>query len=792
MSENTFSPHSKQEDEREIVRIQNDFSSGVYRDIPASELPDDGISDLKNMKDFGAYLEGRSGSKEWGDYSTFTSCAELPVLISGISSSSTVVGNERTVTGLSDTTFNDYKIGDYFIHDDGTHERITSIISNSVLTTRTETSDSKSSSNAKIRDKVNGIYFHSYSRKVILVIGTKIYISNDYTMTQWIECSFIGKNTISNSISTFGELNQYLLIFNANGIYRLNTEDFPYEIYRINSAVPTSMITNSTSSGAYVKRYSYTLSRILNTGLTGNRLTSGAVLIQESGNVDRNSTGKDYTEYYSSSEFSDSSRIINNLDVSRNSEGIPEQHWTHYSLYATLDIGNNGFDPVRKEANNSEVYIWIEDIPIMKPMIASVYNTTIIGADPNVSDFYSTFSFFNTTTNRYEEHQITGYVDDEYESDTSGTFENVPFCIGGKQPFEIIQSSGVISITTTNINQTVSFDHTTDTVVLNNHGFNAGERVYFYATGGLLPTEINQTQPYYVIAVDTNSFQIAETYSDYINDITLSFTDNGTGTLTVHYAWITSDDINKVIQLSDGTRRTIKDYNDVEITVYENTSDYDISTPVVACIDSVPRNCAEITSDDVLRTRDGDPFYLMSLRFYKPLPSSDIGEIEAGFMFTAVRDESFLYYSGIPDGFEYYSGYYHPAYQYARFKGSVRAIKSLPDRLVVYLANSTYTVPLNVFETIDLSTIGLVIPVIAGHTLADATIGLLDYGSLADLEIGKHIMITNEPAIRIFDGNQYSENVASQRFMNDLRELQVATSAIYDPRIGYNFWGLTE
>jgi hypothetical protein len=788
MSENTFTPHSRQEDEREVVRAQNDFSSGVYKDIPASEIPDDGIADLKNMRCLGPYLEGRPGSKVWGDYSTFTESATLPVFTEQLSSTSTVVGNTRTIEVYSQP-IEDVEVGDYYIHGDGTHERIINVISDTVIQTRTETADNKSSSyNASIRHKVNGIFFHSYSRRVILVMGTEIYISNDYTMTEWTECAFIGNQQLSNSLSTFSELNQYLLIFNANGIYRLNTTDFPFSVYKINSAIPTSALTTTSTDGDYVKRYSYTLTRILNTGVNGNRLTPGALLVQESGNVAKNASGEDFVTEYSYVEFPpyiDLSSPISNFDVPRNSDGVPEQHWTHYSIYATLDIGNNGFDIIRKTANNSDVYIWVDDVPIVKPIET---NVDIDGETEEVftnNERNQLVCIFNGS--RYIHTTIR---------DTNGVLytpefliPTAPCCIGGTQPFKVTQVDGNLNIETPDINQTVAFDYTTDSVVLSSHGFNDGERIYFTNVDDGFPTGITSNTPYYIVESDGNSFRLSTKYSTFAN---VSFDDNGTGTTKIHFAWIMAGDENKTIHLSDGTKRTIKTVTNNDADVYESSSEYDIVTPLVACLDSVPRGFTDTLSDEELKTRDGDPYYLMSLRFFTPLPASDIGELEAGFIFSAIRDEQYMYYSAVPDGFEYQSGYYHAGYQFARFKGLIRALKALPDRLVVYLANSTYTVPLNVFETVDLSVVGLVIPVISGQTLADAQIGLLDYGSLADLEIGKHIMITNEPAIRVFDGNQYSENVASQRFMKDLRALQTATSAIYDSRIGYNFWGLTE
>jgi len=795
MSENTFTPHTRQQDEREIVREQKDFSSGIYRDIPATEVPETGLVDLKNFRDHGSYLEGRTGSKRWGDYSSFTESASLPVLTSGYTTTSLVSGNERTITATVGDSFSDYDVGDYYIHDDGTNERITEIISSTEITTYTESDEEKSSVNGKIRGKINGLFFHSYSRKVILVIKKKIYISNDYTITAWRECALIANNGLSNSVCTFGELNKYLLIFNANGIYRLNTYDDPYYVYKVNSDVPSELLTSVNPESVYLRRFTYTFSRLSGTGLLRNRLTAGVTLIQESGNVEANETNKDYTDHYSASSFG-SENLVSGLTNGRNLDGVPDQHWTHYSIYATLDIGNNGFDPVKKEVNNSEVYIWLDDISIAKPFDLTISGTDCISSVPvfSYSDKDSIVHFYDTNTNNFSSATIDSISSQTQFTTTLpiGDVTSQPACIGAKLPFALTQSSGVINYTKSTSPVVVTFNSSSNIVEYNIHPFETGDRITFNDDSGTMPIGISSNTDYFVIDSSLNYFKIAETYNDAINGTEIDFSDNGSGTITIDYSYLSSADVNKTIYLSNGDYRVIKSVSGGIVSVYENSSEYNIDSSVIGVIDPNGRNYTDKTSDDTLRTRDGDPFFLLSLRFYKPLPSSDIGEIEAGFVFTAKRNESYVYYSSVPENFEYYIGYYHPRYQIARFKGLIRAIKSLSDRLVVYLANSTYTVPLNVFDTVDLRDIGLIIPVISGQTLADSSIGLLDYGSLVNLDIGKHIMITNEPAIRIFDGDQFSENIASQRFMDTLRSLQVATSAIYDPRIGYNFWGLDE
>lgn len=66
MPENLFNPRTRQTDERQITRVQTSFEEGVYKDIPASDVPDHGLVELKDMINYGTYLGSRPGSKLWG------------------------------------------------------------------------------------------------------------------------------------------------------------------------------------------------------------------------------------------------------------------------------------------------------------------------------------------------------------------------------------------------------------------------------------------------------------------------------------------------------------------------------------------------------------------------------------------------------------------------------------------------------------------------------------------------------------------------------------------------------
>lgn len=63
-----------------------------------------------------------------------------------------------------------------------------------------------------------------------------------------------------------------------------------------------------------------------------------------------------------------------NLLLSRQGVGNADpynDHFTHFSLYRTLDIGVNGIDNVTVQGNNKELFIWVGDYPITRQASAS-------------------------------------------------------------------------------------------------------------------------------------------------------------------------------------------------------------------------------------------------------------------------------------------------------------------------------------------------------------------------------------------------------------------------------------
>lgn len=708
MSNKSFSPHSRQQDERLITRYQKDFSAGMFDDIPASSIPDDGVAYLKNFDNYGDRLVGRSGCKEWGDYGSLTPCADLPSYATGIDSESTASGNIRTVIINSGYSFTADDIGSYFVHDDGTHERILSVTSTTEINTRSIDSSDKTSSAAWLRGQVNGMYFHKFLKKIILHIGSEIYIARDIYISAWDLTYCSSYASPSNELSFFDEVNNDVFLFNSNGVYKIDISQHPSEdvfYYKINTHVPTDRISD-TGNNLYKYRYLYSLSRLDGSG-ERNRQSTGVSIKTDSGTCLVDSNYKDYGERQTGEPIDGTNtHFIDGLTIplAEDSDTDRERHWTHFSIWRTADIGTNGVDPILGEGNNPELYAWVEDVPVSKSFTGTITGTAGSVDTGYISEYDVGSDLYVWVTSAYTSHTITD-VDESAQT----------FTIGSSVASPVVETPMYIGATAA---------------------------CTFSADAGVLTPDVGDT--------------------------------------------FTSDDIGRTITTASGLYLHIIDVSGGNAIIVEQ----DTIAADAGCWGEGGRGYRDSLPDEDLRPRFAG--YPLFQRLYEPIPTSDMGVITGGMLYCAELNGNYVYYSQVPDGFEYLAGYYHPQYQLFVVKDSIRAVKEFSDRLAVYCANSTTTVTTNTYSSVSIPTIGVEVAVVSSQNVSDASIGVLDYGSIYPIDTDKHIMITNEPAIRVFDGYKYSDNLASQRIMNILRSLRSTTSAVYIPNKGYSLWGCDE
>ena len=696
MAENNVNPRSMPESTGIIVKSQSHFDAGVFNDIPASTCPDNGVFKLVNLINYGNRLVGRPGSKRWSN-------TTLPSLRTGYSLSKT----GTTVTKTVGTDFTSDDIGNYIVHDDGAHERITAYTSAAVVTVHSSTARAASTS-AWVRSPVNGMYFHKTESKHILHIGTKLYYASDIDISAWTEIYCASVDALANGESTFGEIGQYVVIFNSGGIYKADLSSSPVIYYKTNTSVPTIAISNANTQGVsypYGRRYVYSMLRLSGDG-PRDRTTDGVVVEQETGTNKVDSDYRDYGERWVASEIDTTNPAtgIGTLTVPVDSldDTKPQTHYTHFGVYGTMDIGDNGYDGTTGIGNNPNVYVWVADIPIVKTFVASRSGTTVTSTVGTFSqnDIGSVIIFQDGTS-----ATIASYTDTtNVETTTSGDISSQPAGIGCGAVSKIITASKALQVVT--------------------------------RTAGSV---------------------------------------------------FASTDVGKTIFWGDGTSDVIHTYTDAN-TVSVSSSGT-ISSTVAIC-NPVSRAFADNVSDDDLRTRIA--YYALKTRFWTNMPSSNLGVVVPGFIFCATRGDSNIYYCQLKDGALSLAGFYHAGFQYSRVDDAVQAISRFPDKVVLYCSNSTHSLFTNEYDLRELPEVGESIAIITSQNTDDHNVGIIDYGTLQHIDFGIDIMVSSDYGIRMFDGVKFTENIAENRIMNRMRQMNSAMASSYDPINGYIIWGLNE
>lgn len=264
----------------------------------------------------------------------------------------------------------------------------------------------------------------------------------------------------------------------------------------------------------------------------------------------------------------------------------------------------------------------------------------------------------------------------------------------------------------------------------------------------------------------------------------------GNATVTVEGSFPANAEnyVRRTIFWEDGTCSHIVRYVGHSPVRFEVAED-DTVTSQYATINPTGRKYNDTIPDYTLRARIAGES--LKQRFWQPLPQCNVGVVANGFMFSAATNDTKVYYSQMPTYYEYLAGQYNEAYQYAEMKDGIQELVEFPDKVIVFCNHSTLSLPTNNYEEQPIPDIGENVIVISGQTVVDHNIGTT-YGGVTKKDQNTAIVITREPAIRLFDGTKYGENMAADRLMNKLRALQAAYLTSYDPVNGFLFWGLDD
>jgi len=285
---------------------------------------------------------------------------------------------------------------------------------------------------------------------------------------------------------------------------------------------------------------------------------------------------------------------------------------------------------------------------------------------------------------------------------------------------------------------------------------------------------------------DPNSFKIdwvRGVRTSYENAVMYSGTDTVFtaekigNTITVTGYDLTDDDIGKPVFWADGTISYL--------TSTTTTLDSDSRSSQRAYIDPTRRNWHDTMSDNI---RDGYAYYnTLKTRFYDKLPQSNLATYNKGLLVLALRDYNKLYYSDTSELSTI--GYNHPNQVNDSIDKGIRCLITVKDVFTIMTTSSTHTI--NPKQSTVLETdFGEFYTVMPDAFLINASIGGAGQFRWAQGEKGDIMVITNEPAVRFFDGISFTANMADGRVQNtELKLLNEEMLTSYSSIGGIHIWG---
>ncbi len=806
-----FAQQSKQFNERKITRRQEDFSAGVYNDIAASKVPNNGLYYSENYEVHPDRLQGRAGNKRHTN-------TPLPSLPGRTGYSLTKTGT--TVTKTVGVNFTAADVGNYVVYDDGDHERIDTFVDANNVTVE-ETTAHVASTVAFIRGPVNLIKQHDATRKVILHIDTRIFIADNADITAWNEAVNVGFDSPLATISTFDERDNFAFVFNANRTYKINLDSNPILYFAINSPIPTVLPTGNTQTAAlpFQRKVLYRMARLSGSGYDRQQNTPGIVREQISGPNAVDTNFKDFGEFFTSRPVGDGSTTFGVL-----TGGILQ---SPYDVVAGWTPISDGQFRITINGTSKNITVDFSGATSMTG-VAEIIQLALRDFFSGVTAVFVTDHFVITEPSEGGTITVTSAGDAgtdigssimETESGT-GTVSNpaftaalivgtltIPVDSGTGTPqfhwthFQIFTTLDIgvngINPITGEGNNSELFIHNLDvpvarpviasrsgsTVTATAGTFNAadvGDTITFQnLTTAVIATFISTTQ-----VTTTTSGAIASQAAALGKGSVLTAGQTGTTVTRVSGHAFVSGDVGKTIFFTTGQVAFISAFIDGS-TVTAFPSQTIGSTG--ATFDPISRTISTTVRDRDLRTRIAG--FSLENRFWVPLPDADIGAIVNAFMFVAVRGEHRLYYSQMPAGQQYLGGYYNETYQTTSFSDTIQHLSEFPDRLIIYASHSTHGVPINTFDSVTIPNVGEFIAVLAGQNVIDHNVGVLDFGSIKKIDKSRERLLTSEPAYREFNGFEYTDNLAENRIMRKLEKLQAATASAYSRETGYLLWG---
>lgn len=823
MARSTFRSKSKAFGDREIYREQYAFGSAMISGPPGTTIPMDAVMRLYNAVAYDRWIQGRFGSPL---YTTTT----LPAQQDRDSFNASKSGHLVTSPNAG---FSQDDVLNFIVWDDGYNDEIVQYVDD--IHVRVRVSGENAGNECVIRGKHNGWYFHPGLKKTVAQLGRDLWVS-DYTLNSWTKVDVL-EGRLGNAESSFDEFDdEHVVVFNSTGTFKVYLAGAWYYAYQMNTRTPGTLIESNaqTETLKYGRRYIYTAARL--SGERNIRTRAEGVKVEhETGPNTWDDDRQDYGEVWTESLIGTGAKthgVLTGAEIA------------NASLNA-VDVWSEVTDGVFVLTINSRTFNVFTDFRGVRTMreVATKVQTSIKQYWPDATCEFEdghiviTSGLVDGTTIGGVSSGAggTNIAGDDYLNIQAGAIDNdvvyaEPNIIEGLYtPLQSAASStpqqhlthfpvyGTQTVGPYGLDPVTGNAHDPERYVWLHDLRIAAAFLATKDSSGMVTAHVGMFEQADVGSVIEWENGDRDTITAYHDESHVSVEGGGYyygGTTALQAAAIGNGQVARATQVNNivtRTHGTIFTSLDVGRTLFWASGGYSFITDFlsenqVIVADSDTKSSQGITWNPTHRN-----FYdtfdditllarmkglLLKNRTWVPIPSGNIGAVVPGWFVQAVRGTNKYYYTQLTPGTKYLAGYYNPGYQFNDdIKGSIMAIEEFPNRLVFYCYSSVYGGPTNTSVDIKVSGTGSYVAVMAGVQMLDNSFGVLDYGSIQDVDIGRQIMICNDWGVRIFDGYKFGPNLAEDQktqleaVMKDLRTWQRSTASAYKDG-EYFLWGL--
>ncbi len=823
MSRRRFNPTSIKQDKRLIVRRQESFNAGTVSDVEPVDIPNNAVAKLINARGHKNAIRGRTGVKEWSSMTI----PETKALGASYDATEKVLTGSWTHDDVGCTYYGDN--GDYFF--------IKEYISATEVTVgASRSTETQTYVEGKVVPPINAQFFDNLNSVRYFLLGKKVYARIGRS-EEWIEYFILGDQP-TNTTSQMFKMKDKIVLTNSNGVFILNSVYDGRYGWKSNDYLPKYKLDlespqiSSTVPSAYNYLYTYTRLNGLytedrNSVYTHTEIETPPMLLEHEiipeTDYEPGDLNTDYAQMTTNEPLMRSKKKVYNvlntsfnsfapwIDLSEDNHNpcltvVVDGEETHaYFEFVNVESMDDvasalrrglkdvsiGFEVVRADKggvgyfsiyNTDKDYVWsFKEYSSVDPLGADmILNNIIIESSDYEEALGVTIGTFRYPSNRKD---ITHYS-------VYRTKDIYPYTV---QPVDLTDPRIGNS---SNIYSWVADIPVIDTIE-GDVNFNGSKWVFTLSAGG---GDFMIGSTYHLDASGTVTRlkfvgKVNGSENEYYVDWIKGIPNNGvglimyTGTNTSFTAYkegnvITfsdytpvEEDIGKAVFWSDGTVSFLSSLT--------TTIDSEDKEPQRMYINPTERNYYDTMSDN---ERDGYAQYLtLKTRGYNKLPQSNLATYNKGLLVVALKDYNKLYYTGTSEMSTI--GYHHINQVNDSIEKGIRCMFSVGDVFTFLTTSSTHTV--NPKQATVLETeFGEFYTVMPDAFLVNGTIGGASQFRWANGEKGDVMVITNEPAVRFFDGSTYTANLADGKIQHtELQLLNENMLMSYSSTGGVHIWG---